>query len=43
LLSGFAWPLNRSEWLFCSTSLHMESHLGDNIGVVVLFIGFPKY
>ena len=43
LLSGFACPLKRSEWLYCLTYLNMESCIGDDRRVIVLFIGFPKY
>ena len=37
LLSAFACPLNRSEWLYCLTYLNIESYIGDNIRVVVIF------
>ena len=37
LLSGFACPLNRSEWLYCLAYLNMESCIGDNRRVVVIF------
>ena len=30
LLSGFACPLDRSEWLYCLAHLNMESRIGDN-------------
>ena len=37
LLSAFACPLNRSEWLYCLTYLDIESCIGDNSRVVVIF------
>ena len=37
LLSTFACALNRSEWLHWLTYLNMESCIGDNMIVVVLF------
>ena len=42
LLSAFACALNRSEWLYCLAYLHMESCIGDNRRVVVIFLRFPK-
>ena len=42
LLSGFACPLNKPEWLYYLTYLNMESCIGDNIRVVVLLLRFPK-
>ena len=42
LLSGFACPLDRFEWLYCLTYLNMESCIGDNSRVVVIFLSFPK-
>jgi hypothetical protein len=42
LLLGFAYALNRSEYLVCLTYVHMESCLGDNRRSVVLFQSFPK-
>ena len=41
LLSGFACPLDRSEWLYCLDHLNMESCIGDYIRVVVIFLVFP--
>ena len=41
-LSGFACPLNRSEWLYCLAYLNMESCIGDNRRVVLLLLRFPK-
>ena len=43
LLSTFACAPNRSEWLLWLTYLNMESCIGDNIRVLVLFLSFPKY
>ena len=43
LLSAFAYPLNRSKWLYCLTYLSMELCLGDNSRVEFLFIGFPNF
>ena len=40
LLSGFACPLDRSEWLYCLAYLNIESCIGDNRRVAVLFISF---
>ena len=42
LLSAFACPLNRSEWLYCLNYLSMELFPGDNRRVAVLFLIFPK-
>ena len=42
LLSAFACALNRSEWLYCLAYLNMESCIGDNIRVIVLFLSFLK-
>ena len=42
LLSGFACPLDRSEWLYCLAYLNMKSYIGDNRRVVVIFLSFPK-
>ena len=42
LLSAFACALNRSEWLYCLAYLNMESCIGDNRRVVVLFLRFLK-
>ena len=42
LLSGFAYPLDRSEWLYCLSNLNMELCIGDNRRVVVLFLRFLK-
>ena len=42
LLSGFACPLNKPEWLYYLTYLNMESCIGDNISVVVILLTFPK-
>ena len=42
LLSAFACPLNRSEWLYCLTYLNIELCLGDNRRVVGIFLRFPK-
>ena len=42
LLSAFACPLTRSEWLYCLTYLRMELCLGDNRIVEFIFIGFPN-
>ena len=42
LLSGFACPRDRSEWLYCLAYVNMESCIGDNNRVVVLFLRFPK-
>jgi hypothetical protein len=41
-LSGFAYALNRSEYLVCLTCVHMESCLRDSRRSVVLFLSFPK-
>ena len=41
LLSAFACPLNRSEWLYCLAYLRMELYLCDNRRVV-LFLSFLK-
>ena len=40
LLSGFAYALCRFKRLMCLTRVHVESHLGDNIRVVFIFISF---
>ena len=42
LLSAFACPLNRSEWLYCLTYLRMELCLGYNRRAVVFFLNFLK-
>ena len=42
LLSAFACPLDRSEWLYCMDYLKMESCIGDIRRVVVLFLIFLK-
>jgi hypothetical protein len=42
LLPGFTYTLNRSECLVCLTYMRMESCLGDNIRIIVLFLSFPK-
>ena len=42
LLSSFACPLNRSEWLYYLDYVHMESYVGDNRRVVVFVLRFPK-
>ena len=42
LLLAFACALNRSEWLYCLTYLNMESCIGDNRRVVVIFLSFLK-
>ena len=42
LLSTFACALNRSEWLLWLTYLNMESCIGYNRIVVVIFISFLK-
>ena len=42
LLSTFVCALNRSEWLYCLDYLNMESGIGDNRRVVVLFLIFLK-
>ena len=42
LLLTFECALNRSEWLLGLTYLNMESCIGDNSRVVVLFLSFPK-
>ena len=42
LLSAFACALNRSEWLYCLAYLNIESCIGDNSIVVVLFLSFLK-
>ena len=42
LLSAFACPLNRSEWLYCLTYLSMELCFGDNRRVVVFVLIFSK-
>ena len=41
LLSGFACPLNRYEWLYCLAYFNMESCIVDNRRVVVLLLSFP--
>ena len=43
LLSGFAGLLNRSEWFYCLAYLNMESCIGDNRRVVLLFIKFHDF
>ena len=40
--STFACALNRSEWLLWLTYLNMESCIGDNRRVVVIFLRFLK-
>ena len=42
LLSGFACPLHKPEWLYSLTYLNMESYIGDNMRVVFLFLSFIK-
>jgi hypothetical protein len=42
LLAGFAYAMNRSEYLVCLTYVHIESCLGDNRRSVVLFLSFLK-
>ena len=42
LLSAFACPLNRSEWLYCLTYLNMESCIVDKRRVVFIFLRFLK-
>ena len=42
LLSGFAYPLNKPEWLYYLTYLNIESCIGDNSRVVFLFLIFLK-
>jgi hypothetical protein len=42
LLSGFACPLNRSEWLYCLAYLNMESCIDDNNKVIDNLISFPE-
>jgi len=42
LMSAFACPLNRSEWLYCLDYLNMESRIGYKRRVVVLLWSFPK-
>ena len=42
LLSAFACALNRSEWLYCLAYLNIESYIGDNSRVIVLFLRFLK-
>ena len=42
LLLGFACPLDRSKWLYCLAYVNMESCIGDNRRVVVLFLSFLK-
>ena len=42
LLSAFACPLYRFEWLLCLTYLNIESCISDNRRVVVLFLIFLK-
>ena len=42
LLSGFACPLNKHEWLYYLTYLNMESCIGDNRRVVVFLLSFPN-
>ena len=43
LLLGFAFLLDRSECLYCLAHLNMESCIGDNRRVVVIFLRFLKY
>ena len=42
LLSAFICPLDRSEWLYCLAHLNIESCIGDNRIVVVIFLIFLK-
>ena len=35
LLSGFACPLNKSEWLYYLTYLNIESYIGGNMRVLL--------
>ena len=42
LQSAFACPLDRSKRLYCLAHLNMESYIGDNSRVVVLFLSFLK-
>ena len=42
LLSAFACALNGSKWLYCLAYLNMESCIGDNRRVVVIFLRFTK-
>ena len=42
VLLGFACPLDRSKWLYCLADVKMESCIGDNMRVVVLFLRFLK-
>ena len=42
LLLGFAFLLDRSECLYCLAHLNMESCIGDNRKVILLFLRFLK-
>ena len=42
LLSGFAYVLNRSEYLICFTCVHIELFLGNIRRSIVIFLSFPK-
>ena len=42
LLSAFACPLNKSEWLYCLAYLDMESCIDDNNKVIYNLIRFPE-
>ena len=42
LLLGFAYVLNRSEYLVCFTCVHIELFLGNSRRSIVIFLSFPK-
>ena len=42
LLLGFAYVLNRSEYLVCFTYVHIELFLGNSSRSIVIFLSFPK-
>ena len=43
LLSGFAYVLNRSEYLVCFTCVHIGLFLGNSRRNMVIFLILPKY